>query len=317
MSNFAGDRRWTASVFQSHVRFVEVIFTMRKIVIAACVLGFLSSQAWAQNCKPDLVYTDKLSKEKADVWQQVLSSKGGGILGGLTSTSAVTIYASFGRLGSKNVIQVTIQKSEESAVKAVARLDSALRGAVGKPFYFGFKNGDPVEFKVTGVINNARVAGVITAKAVTTTDMEAAVSDKALAALRETLVSRQIDVVRIALSDDVRIEASVDDKTGKKMMEKFSCFYQSLDKKGIDLSAAVDPPSQPSPSASASESKSQKPASQLTIDQIIQMVAAKLPDDIIITTIRNSSSKFELTPEALIKLKTAGVSDAVIRAMGQ
>lgn len=61
--------------------------------------------------------------------------------------------------------------------------------------------------------------------------------------------------------------------------------------------------------------ETQNTASQLTIDQIIQMVTAKLPDDIIITSIRNSSSKFNLAPEALIKLKTAGVSDAVIRAM--
>jgi hypothetical protein len=58
-----------------------------------------------------------------------------------------------------------------------------------------------------------------------------------------------------------------------------------------------------------------KPASQLTIDQIIQMAAAKLADDIIITTIRSSGSKFDLGPDALIKLKTAGVSDAVIRVM--
>jgi hypothetical protein len=45
------------------------------------------------------------------------------------------------------------------------------------------------------------------------------------------------------------------------------------------------------------------------------MATAKLPDDVIIATIRNSRSKFDLTPEALIKLKTAGVSDAVIRVM--
>jgi hypothetical protein len=47
------------------------------------------------------------------------------------------------------------------------------------------------------------------------------------------------------------------------------------------------------------------------------MVAAKLADDIIITAIRNSSSKFDLTPDALIRLKTAGVSDEVIRAMAR
>ena len=51
------------------------------------------------------------------------------------------------------------------------------------------------------------------------------------------------------------------------------------------------------------------------IDQIIQMVTAKVADDIVIKTIQNSTSMFELSSENLIKLKTAGVSDTVIRAM--
>jgi hypothetical protein len=59
----------------------------------------------------------------------------------------------------------------------------------------------------------------------------------------------------------------------------------------------------------------EKAPAQLTVEQVIRMVKAKLPDDIIITTIQKSGSKFDLTPDALIKLKTAGVSDAVIRAM--
>lgn len=59
------------------------------------------------------------------------------------------------------------------------------------------------------------------------------------------------------------------------------------------------------------------PAAALTIDQIIQMVDAKLPDDLIITTIRNSGSKFDLNPDVLIRLKTAGVSDTVLRAMSK
>jgi hypothetical protein len=70
-----------------------------------------------------------------------------------------------------------------------------------------------------------------------------------------------------------------------------------------------------SPSIGEKQAEPQKPTAQLTIDQVIQMVVAKLPDDIIIATIQKSPSKFELTPETLIKLKAAGVSDAVIRAM--
>jgi hypothetical protein len=69
-------------------------------------------------------------------------------------------------------------------------------------------------------------------------------------------------------------------------------------------------PATPLPTAAPKQT-----TAQLTIDQVIQMVTAKLPDDIIITTIRNSGSKFDLNPDALIKLKTAGVSDTVLRAM--
>jgi len=286
---------------------------MRKIVIAAYVLACCSpsSEAWAQNCKPDASETDKLTKEKYDLYAQVLSSKGG-----LMSTSNTTIMALAWRQANVNYIQLRVQKVEQSFDNAA--FESTIRGAVGKPFYFGFKTGDPVALEVTSVDSAAGVSqGLFAAKGVTTTIFRAAVSDKALAALREALVSRQIDAVRIALAGDARIEVSVDDKSGQKMMGKFSCFYQSLDKKGIDLSAGVDPPAKPGQpaSAAAKQAESQKPGAQLTIDQVIQMVSAKLADDIIMTTIRNSSSKFDLTPDALIKLKTAGVSDEVIRAM--
>ena len=55
----------------------------------------------------------------------------------------------------------------------------------------------------------------------------------------------------------------------------------------------------------------------MTVDQIIQMIGAKIPEDIVIASIQKSGSKFDLTPELLIKLKTAGVSDAVLRGMAK
>ena len=163
----------------------------------------------------------------------------------------------------------------------------------------------------TDVSNEAKVSGSFMAgftgkNLVTNVQLWKLVQDNDLAALRDVLSHKQIDAVRIVLAGDVHIEKSVSEKDGKRMMEKFGCFYQYLDKRGIDLSAAAGPPKQAEP---------QKNATQLTIDQIIQMVTAKLPDDIVIATIQKSGSRFELTPEALIKLKSAGVSDAVIRAM--
>lgn len=376
---------------------------MKILMVATCVLMFCfsSSQAWAQNCKPDVSREDKISKERINIWAQVLFSTSFG--SSLMSTSEVGITATIGRYGFINAVNLEIQKREESATNAA--FESAYRAAVGKPFYFGFKNGDPVAFVVTEVGNEAKVQqGLFAAKGVTTVILSAVLQDNELAALRDALTTRQIDAIRMILAGDVRIEKSVNDKNGKKMMEKFSCFYQSLDKQGIVLSPAgsqnpagqsasvsdngmpprdyaasapgkyvskskgsdfldlnpdgmfslshngmsvggsykvqgdtlnltfqqnnrsmtvrlrfsddtiIDPDGlvwekQPDPQKSA--------ATQLTIDQIIQMAEAKLPDDVIIATIRKSGSKFDLTPDALIKLKNAGVSDAVLRAMMQ
>lgn len=289
------------------------IYLKFKIFVAACALVVCcsaSSQAWAQKCKPAFSETDKLSKEKYDVWGVVLSDKGG-----FMSTSEVGIVATTWRRGNVNYITLRMDRTEESAVKA--EFASTLRGVVGRPFYFGFKTGGPLEFEATEVENTGGVQGFFVGKVLTRVSLRSVVSDKALAALREALVSRQIDAVRVVLEGNVRIEASVGDKAGKKMMEQFSCFYQSLDNQGIDLAAAVDRTGQPVQSAPVGEKQGepQTPAAQLTIDQVIQMVTARLQDDIIITTIRNSGSKFDLTPDALIKLKTVGVSDGVIRAM--
>lgn len=348
---------------------------------------FSSSVAWAQNCKPDYSGQDTISKQQVEQWNQSVFSTG--FASSLMSTSQVSIFVMFGRSGTSNYVAVQIQKQEES--KQNATFESALRAAKGNQFYFGIKNGEPATFTATEVSNSSKAGGLITGKIITTVILSATVSDKELAALRNALTQKQIDVVRVVLAGDLRIETAVNDKNGKKLMGKFSCFYESLEQKGFDLSAATAKPVPPSdasitgkyvrkdktsdsvelkpdgtylfqvngakgsegnynvqtesitfhwPSGKAeaaqvnansiifsnstgnvyekqSEPQKAMAATQLTIDQIIKMVEAKLPDDIIITTIQKTNSKFDLTPEALIKLKTAGVSDAVIRAMTQ
>jgi Zn/Cd-binding protein ZinT len=363
---------------------------MKKILITTCILIFCfsASKISAQNCKPDSSGQDKISKQQVDQWYQSLFSTGFG--SSIMSSSQISVIAMVGRYGTKNSISIQIQKSEES--KQNATFESQLRAVKGNQFYFGFKNGEPLTFEATEVSNSSKVGGLLVGQIVTTVVLAATVSDKDLATLKDALTQKQIDSVRIVLAGDFTIEKNVKDKESKKMMEKFGCFYQSLDKRGINLSSDSVPQNQnvepvaksgsflsgkyvrkvkqsdyinlsndgvfevhqegkdytgkytiegntlimTSP-PSKKEIKSQlngdsivdadgevweklpmpksATTTQLTIEQIIDMVKAKLSDDIIITTIQKSGSKFDLTPDALIKLKTAGVSDAIIRTM--
>jgi len=170
-----------------------------------------------------------------------------------------------------------------------------------------------LEFVASDVLNDSKVSGSFMAgltgkNLLTDFQLWAVVPDNDLARLRDTLTHMQIDALRISLTEGgAPIERSLSDKDGAKIMAKFGCFFQSLDNKGIDLHAAEAVPRKAEPKAST----------QLTVDQIIQMVVAKIPDDLIIASIQKSGSKFDLTPELLIKLKTAGVSDAVLREMAK
>lgn len=56
-------------------------------------------------------------------------------------------------------------------------------------------------------------------------------------------------------------------------------------------------------------------AEVLTNDAIVSMVKAGLGEELILSKIKTSTGQYDLTTNALIKLKTAGVSDKIIQAM--
>ena len=66
---------------------------------------------------------------------------------------------------------------------------------------------------------------------------------------------------------------------------------------------------------SAQAKSESTPKRLLTNKDIIQLVKTGLSEDIIVSLIRKSATKFDLTPEALIKLKQEGVGDLIIKAM--
>jgi hypothetical protein len=68
-------------------------------------------------------------------------------------------------------------------------------------------------------------------------------------------------------------------------------------------------------SAQAPPTTASNASEVLTNADILRMVEAKLGDDIIIAKIKGSPSNFDTSIDAILKLKAAGASDAVIHAM--
>jgi len=75
--------------------------------------------------------------------------------------------------------------------------------------------------------------------------------------------------------------------------------------------AVVSPPPPPSPPGQTGG----QPDDVLTNNDIVKMARVKLGDAIIISKIKASPCNFDTSVDALVKLKEAGVSDAVIQAM--
>lgn len=74
---------------------------------------------------------------------------------------------------------------------------------------------------------------------------------------------------------------------------------------------AIDAPPQDAPP----ETPQAPAAPGLTNDDIIKLLQAKLPDSVVIAKIKSSNCEFDTSTDGLIKLKKAGVSDAVLQAM--
>lgn len=357
---------------------------MRRAIVGICILlcALSSRTLTADSCKPDFSGKDSITKKQLDQWQQVLRQSG--IMSAALMGNDVTFTGFVQRGGDKNFVMISIQKVEENLARAT--FESQYSATKGDQIMFGFADGDPLSFTATEVSNQAK-AGAFSGKLNMSVVWAAELSDEQMAEMRTALTTQRVDAIRITASSGT-IDLAVPEKNGSRLLEKFGCFYQSMDARGILLGSPTG--GQGSTSVTGydvvsvqgmylrkgqpadfielrdgkfsmsqdghtmegtysvegadlnlraswmrrttahlsgdtirdnegiiweKQTESKASASKLTIDQIIQMVNAKLADDIIVTTIKNSGTRFDLTPETLIKLKSAGVSDVVVRAM--
>lgn len=91
--------------------------------------------------------------------------------------------------------------------------------------------------------------------------------------------------------------------------------------KAYEAANGIVPPGTPpatasaAPSSTASQSAAPNAASSLTIDGVISLIDAKISDDLIIAKIQKSGQTFDLSTDDMVRLKKAGASEAVMKAM--
>ena len=92
--------------------------------------------------------------------------------------------------------------------------------------------------------------------------------------------------------------------------------------KAYEAANGITPPGTPppgttpaAPTSTGSQSAAPNPASSLTVDGVISLIDAGISADLIIAKIQKSGQTFDLSTEDMVRLKKAGASDAVMKAM--
>jgi hypothetical protein len=68
-----------------------------------------------------------------------------------------------------------------------------------------------------------------------------------------------------------------------------------------------------SASAGSSSPQESRPLAPLSIEEIVQLHSAGFSDDVIVTRIRKNGKAFDLSPEEMVDLKKAGLSETIVR----
>ena len=185
----------------------------------------------AQNCKPNVSGKDRVTKAQSDVWAQDVSSTG--FMSQVVLEKAnVNLNVAIARIGEFTIVQLTLTKEEDQNKVARAVLESQYRAEEGNQIVLGFKEGGtPLTFVASRATSETAVKGLLTPKLVTTVVLVAQIKDDELSALRDAIGARQFDVIRVSLSSQT-IDKEMKGN-GKKLSEKFACFFAFAEQRGF------------------------------------------------------------------------------------
>lgn len=203
----------------------------RCVSVALALTLLRASATYAGDCDPDVRGKDRITKQEILQWQQVLTTSG--FLSAALLEKDITFIAYVARVGNRNLVGVVVQKVEENLARAA--FETQFRATKGDEIFLGFRNGEPVTFITTKAGNSAQ-AGTFSGKLNMSANWEAEVSDADLAAHRDALTTRLVDAIRITAASG-QIDRAIPEKNGQRLMQKFGCFFQSLDSAGMSVPA--------------------------------------------------------------------------------
>jgi hypothetical protein len=209
----------------------RIVRSFRCVGVAVALTLLRASATYAGDCDPDVSGKDRITKQEILQWRQVLTASR--FLSTVLLEKDITFTAYIARVGDKNVVGVLVQKAEENLARAA--FETQFRAAKGDEIFLGFRNGDPVTFITTKAGNSAQ-AGTFSGKLNMSASWEAEVSDADIAAHRDALTTRLIDAIRITAAGG-QIDLAIPEKNGQRLMQKFGCFFQSLDSAGMSVPA--------------------------------------------------------------------------------
>lgn len=208
-----------------------IVRNFRCVGVAVALTVLSASAIYAGDCDPDVRGKDRITKQEILQWQQVLTASG--FLSAALLEKDITFTAYVARVGDRNVVGVIVQKVEENLARAA--FETQFRAAKGDEIFLGFRNGGPVTFITTKAGNSAQ-AGTFSGKLNMSANWEAEVSDADIAAHRDALTTRLIDAIRITAASG-QIDRAIPEKNGQRLMQKFGCFFRSLDSAGMSVPA--------------------------------------------------------------------------------
>lgn len=191
---------------------------MKKFLFTLAVLSPLLMAA--QNCKPDLDKSDKISKQENKAWESVIYESGFG--NSLINTSDWRLTLQFGRYSGQNLLTLFLAKIEESAQNA--SFESQYRGEKGREYFFAFTQGEPIKLIVQATNTNSKIDNFF-GKLVTTVTLSSVLSDKIINDFKTHFDNGSLSAVRVSMAGDLNFEKEVKDKKSSTAKEKFNCFY--------------------------------------------------------------------------------------------